>query len=48
MMIKLAAKLDFRHENMSPYYPHPNGQVEAINRVLKTLMQWMVGKHKTN
>ena len=33
MMVKLSAKLGFRHENSTPYYPQDNGQVEAIKRV---------------
>ena len=32
----------------SPYYPQANGQVESINRILKTMLQQMVGKHKLN
>jgi transposase InsO family protein len=44
MMSELSAKLGFRHENSSPYYPQANGQVEAINKVLKTMIQRMVGK----
>ena len=31
MMEELSAKLGFRHENSTPYYPQANGQVEAIN-----------------
>lgn len=48
MMIKLSAKLGFHHENFSPYYPQANDQVEAINKVLKTMLQCMVGVQKTN
>jgi hypothetical protein len=42
MMSELHVKLGFRHENSSPYYPQANGQVEAINKVLKTMIQCMV------
>ena len=35
MMEELSAKLGFCHENSTPYYPQANGQVEAINKVLK-------------
>ena len=31
-----------------PYYPQDNGQVEAINKVLKTMLQRMVGNAKSN
>ena len=48
MMAKLSAKLGFHHENSSPYYPQANRQVEAINKVLKTIIQQMVGTHKSN
>ena len=43
MMAELSVKLGFRHDNSTPYYPWANGQVEAINKVLKTMLQWMVG-----
>jgi hypothetical protein len=48
MMSELHVKLGFRHENSSPYYPQENGQVEAINKVLKTMIQRMVGENKTS
>ena len=48
MMEELSAKLGFRHENSTPYYPQANGQVEAINKVLKTMLCQMVGDHKSN
>jgi transposase InsO family protein len=48
MMSKLHVKLGFRHENSSPYYPQGNGQVESINKVLKTMIQRMVGENKTS
>ena len=35
MMAELSANMGFRHENSTPYYPKGNGQVEAINKVLK-------------
>ena len=34
------------HDNSTPYYPHANGQVEAINKVLKRMLQRMIGVHK--
>ena len=48
MMEELSAKLGFRHENSTPYYPQANGQVEAINKVLKMMLRRMVGDHKSN
>jgi len=38
MIIELAAQLGFHQENSSPDYPKANGQVEAINKVLKTML----------
>ena len=35
MMAELSVKLGFHHNNSTPYYPQANGQVEAINKVLK-------------
>ena len=48
MIAELSAKLGFHHENLSHYYPQDNGQVEAINKVLKTMLRMMVGDHKSN
>ena len=43
MMAELSAKLGFHHDNSTPYYPQANGQVEAINKLLKIMLQRMVG-----
>jgi transposase InsO family protein len=48
IFIELSSRLGFSHEFSSPYYPQSNGQVEAVNKVLKTMLQCMVNKHKTN
>ena len=48
MMAELSAKLGFLHENSTPYYSQANGQVDAINKVLKTMLCLMVGDHKSN
>ena len=48
MMEELSAKLGFRHENSTPYYPQANGEVDAINKVLKTMLRRMVGYHKSS
>ena len=48
MMIELTTKLGLSHDNSTPYYPQANGQVEAINKVLKRMLQRMIGVHKQN
>jgi hypothetical protein len=48
IMSKLTKKLGLHHENATPYYPQANGQVEAINKFLITMLQWMIGIHKKN
>jgi transposase InsO family protein len=48
MMSELTEKLGLRHENSTPYYPQANGQVEAINKVLTTMLRRMVGIHKSS
>jgi transposase InsO family protein len=46
MMVELAAKLGLSHDSSTPYYPQANGQVEAINKVLKRMLQRMIGVTK--
>jgi hypothetical protein len=46
MMSELTEKLGLRHENSTPYYPQASGQVEAINKVLVTMLRRMIGIHK--
>jgi hypothetical protein len=48
IFIELSSRLGFSHEFSSPYYPHSNGQVEPVKKVLKTMLQHTVNKHKTN
>jgi hypothetical protein len=38
MITELTSKLGLRQENLSPYYPQGNGQVEAVNKSLKTIL----------
>lgn len=47
MMSELTTKLGLSHESSTPYYPQANGKVEVINKVLKTILQCMVGVHKS-
>jgi transposase InsO family protein len=48
MMSELTEKLGLRHDNSTPYYPQANGQVEAINKVLITMLRLMIGIHNTS
>lgn len=45
-MIELTANMGLSHESYTPYYPTANAQVEAIIKILKTMLQCMVGVHK--
>eukprot|EP00253_Pinus_taeda_P001554 PITA_01554 len=46
VIIELTAKLGLSHDNSTLYYPQANRQVEAINKVLKRMLQRMIGVHK--
>lgn len=48
MMSELTAKLGLSHESSTLYYHQDNGKVEAINKVLKTLLQHMIGVHRSD
>lgn len=48
MFQELSRIIGFFHEFLTPYYPQANGQLEAINHVLKTMLQCMIDYHKTN
>ena len=48
MMAELTSMLRLDHEHSSPYYLQDNEQVESINRILKTMLQRMVGTHQSN
>ena len=45
---EISSKLSFSQKFASPYYLQSNGQVEVVNKVLKTVLQPTVNKHKTN
>ena len=38
MMAELTSALDLHHDGLTPYYPQANGQVEAMNKVLVTML----------
>jgi transposase InsO family protein len=38
MMSELTENLGLHHDNSMPYYPQANGKVEAINKVLITML----------
>jgi hypothetical protein len=48
MMKELASKLGFKHGHSSPYYPQENGQVEVVNKSLKTILQKTVSQSKSD
>lgn len=48
MTAELIAKLGLSHDSSSHYYLQANGQVEAINKVLKRILQRMIGLHRQN
>ena len=39
MMEELASNLGYKQEHSSSYYPQVNGQVEAANKSLKSILQ---------
>ena len=47
-MTELTANLGLSHDNSTPYYPQSNGQVEAINKILKNMLQRMIRVRKRN
>jgi hypothetical protein len=48
MMVELASKMGFKHGHSSPYYLGEKGQVEAINKSLKTILQKIVSRSNSN
>jgi transposase InsO family protein len=47
-MSELTSNLGLRQEHSSPYYPQVNGQVEAVNKSLKTILQRTINSAKSN
>jgi hypothetical protein len=48
MMTELMSKPGLHKEHSSPYYPQVNGQLEAINKSLKTILQQTINSAKSN
>ena len=48
MMEELALKLGYKQEHSSSYYPQANGQVEAVNKSLKSILQRTIAQSKNN
>jgi hypothetical protein len=48
MMSELMSNLGLRKEHLSPYYPQVNGQVEVVNKSLKTILQQKINSAKSN
>ena len=46
MMAEQTYKLGLCHDISTPYYPQANGQVEAVNKALVTMLQRTIGIHK--
>ena len=47
-MEELASKLGYKQEHSSSYYPQVDGQVEAVNKSLKTILQWTIAQREMN
>src|SRR5882762_9302052 len=48
MMEELASKLRYKQENSYSYYPQANGQVEVVNKSLKSILQRTIAQSKNN
>ena len=48
MMEEFASKLRYKQEHSSFYYPQVNGQVEAVNKSLKSILQRTIAQSKNN
>ena len=47
-MEELALKLGYKQQHSSSYYPQENGQVEAVNKSLKSILQRTIAQIKMN
>ena len=48
MMEELASKLGYKQEHSSSYSPQANGQLEAVNKSLKSILQRTIAQSKTD
>eukprot|EP00253_Pinus_taeda_P027854 PITA_27854 len=48
MMTELTDQLGLRHDSSTPYYPQANDLVEAVNKVLVTMIRRIIGIHWSN
>ena len=48
MMTELTTMLGFRQEHSSSFYPQANGQVEAINKTLNTILKCTINTAHSN
>ena len=48
MMTELTTMLGFRQEHSSSFYPQANGQVEAVNKTLKTILKRTINAARSN
>ena len=48
MVAEFTSKLGLHHDSSTPHFPQANGHVEAVNKVLVTMLQRTIGIHKSN
>ena len=48
MMIELTTMLGFRQEHSSSFYSQANGQVEDVNKTLKTILKHTIKEARSN
>ena len=48
MMTELATMLGFKQEHSSSFYPQANGQVEAVNKTLNTILKCTINASHSN
>ena len=48
MMNELKTMLGFKQEHLSSFYPQTNGQVEEVNKTLKTILKHTINASRSN